>query len=148
MSKIPSFLIVADRGRLRCYRVENTGRSSTPRLVESLDMIEGRQQLRELVTDRMGAFPAGGTLGQGNSPTERMGLVEEISLRTIRNLAGRMAEILDKHRPAEWGFAAPSHFNGMILDEMPQRWKDRLAQNLPLDLTRIPASDLLEHFEE
>jgi hypothetical protein len=148
MSKIPSFLIIADRGRLLSYRVDHTGRSCTPRLVESLELIERRQQLREFVTDRMGAFPNGGSFGQGNSPGERMALVEELSLRTIRNIAGRMTEFLDKHAPQAWGFAAPSSINSTILNEIPDRWRKRLSHNLPLDLTKTPADELLEHFED
>ena len=148
MSRIPSFLIVADRGRLLSYRVDNTGRTRSPRLVESLELIEGRQHLRELVTDRMGGFSNGGTFGQGNASAERMAVVEELSLRTIRNIAGRMTEFLDKHSPESWGFAAPGSINSTILEEMPLRWRNRLSHNLPLDLTKIPANELLEHFEE
>jgi hypothetical protein len=148
MSPIPPFLIVADRGRLRSYQVDRSVQNATPRLVESLDFVEGRAQLRELVTDKMGAFPNGGTNGHGNSPSERMPLVEELSARTIRNVAGRMSAILQKHAPDRWGFAAPSQINGAILDELPDQWKVNLSTNLPLDLTRIPARELLHHFEE
>lgn len=148
MRRIPSFLIVADRGRLLSYRVDNTGRSRTPRLVESLELTEGRQQLREIVTDRMGGFPNVGTMGQGNSSAERMALVDELSLRTVRNIAGRMTEFLDKHSPEAWSFAAPCAINSTILEEMPSRWRNRLSHNRPLDLTKVPANELLDHFEE
>ena len=105
-------------------------------------------QMREIVTDRMGAFPNGGSAGHGNSIAERTALVEEISMRTIRNIAGLMSQFLDKHKPDRWGFAATSQINSAILDEVPERWRMRLSQNLMLDLTRVPASELLEHFEE
>jgi hypothetical protein len=147
MSRIPEFLVVADRGRLLSYVVNKNGRRSTPRLIESLEMIEGRQQMRELVSDRMGSFPTGGTNGHGNSPAERMTLVAEISMRTVRNLANRIGELLRAHQPETWAFAAPGEINGIILDELPREWRDRLSQNLPLDLTRTPATELLEHFE-
>jgi hypothetical protein len=146
MINTPSFLVVADRGRLLSYVVQKNGHRATPRLVESLEMVEGRQHLRELVTDRMGAFPTGGTNGQGNSPAERMTLVAEISMRTIRNLANRILHLLKEHRPETWCFAAPGEINSTILDELPREWRDRLSQNLPLDLTRVPATELLEHF--
>jgi hypothetical protein len=148
MSKIPPFVIVADRGRLRSYQVDRENRNATPRLVESIDFVEGRAQLRELVTDKMGAFPNGGTNGQGNSPTERMPLVEEISARTLRNVAGRITEILEKHAPESWGFAAPTQFNNAILEEIPEQWRQNLKTNLPLDLTRVPAAELVGHFED
>jgi hypothetical protein len=147
MSRIPEFVVVADRGRLLSYLVQKNGRRATPRLIESLEMIEGRQQMRELVSDRMGAFPTGGTNGQGNSPAERMTLTAEISMRTVRNLANRIGELLKLHQPMTWAFAAPGEINGIILDELSKEWRDRLEQNLPLDLTRTPATELLEHFE-
>ena len=148
MSKIPSFLIVADRGRLLTYLVENTRRRAMPRLIESLELSEGRAQMRELVTDRMGAFPNAGTAGQGNSPAERMTLAEEFDLRNVRQLARRIGQLLEEHHPERWGFAAPGEINGPILDELASRWKSRLTHNLQLDLTRTPHTALLEHFEE
>jgi hypothetical protein len=116
--------------------------------MESVELLEGRQPMRELVSDRMGAFPNAGTMGQGNSAAERMALVDELSLRTVRNIAGRMTEFLDKHSPESWGFAAPGSINSTILDEMPPRWRNRLSNNLSLDLTKVPANELIEHFEE
>ena len=148
MSKIPSFLIVADRGRLLTYIVEANRRRAMPRLVESLELSEGRAQMRELVTDRMGAFPNAGTAGQGNSPAERMTLAEEFDLRNVRQLARSISQLLEEHRPDRWGFAAPGEINGCILEELPTRWKSRLTHNLQLDLTRIPRTELLAHFEE
>lgn len=146
MINTPPFLVVADRGRLLSYEVQKNGRRSTPRLIESLEMIEGRQHLRELVSDRMGAFPTGGTNGQGNSPAERMTLVAEISLRTVRNLSNRIAQLLQAHQPETWAFAAPGEINSTIVEALPREWRNRMSQNLPLDLTRTPATQLLDHF--
>ena len=103
--------------------------------------------MRELVSDKMGAFPTGGTNGQGNSAAERMTVVAEISMRTVRNLTTRITQLLQAHHPETWAFAAPGEINGVILDALPREWQDRLSQNLPLDLTRIPPTELLEHFE-
>ena len=102
--------------------------------------------MRELVSDRMGSFPTGGTNGQGNSPAERNTLVAEISMRTVRNLAGRITQLLQAHHPETWAFAAPGEINSTIVDALPREWQNRLSQNLPLDLTRIPTTELLDHF--
>lgn len=147
MSKPTLILIVADRGRLLAYQVDRNGRRSMPRLLESLEFTEGRQPMRELVTDKMGAFPSGGTLGHGNSPTERLSLIEEYDSRAVRQISGRISHILEHHRPAIWAFAAPAGINSEIVDSLRAPWADRLCENLALDLTHTPAPDLLRHFD-
>ena len=147
MSKSPSFLVVADRGRLLTYKVEDTGRSLSPRLVESLEF-SGRLQPHERLSDKMGAFPNGGTNGQGNSAAERLNVGNEHDLRACRTVAGRIVELVSKHQPDTWGFAAPSDINRVILDELPAGVRDKLSRNLPLDLTKVPAKEVLERFEE
>lgn len=147
MSKPSLLLILADRGRLLAYRVERNGQRSIPRLLESLEFTEGRQPLRELVTDKMGAFPTGGTAGHGNSASERMSIVEEYDTRAVRNLSVRIGQILEHHKPTVWAFAAPAGINSTIVDALPGHWEERLTENLALDLTRVPAADLLEHFD-
>jgi hypothetical protein len=116
-------------------------------LVDSTEFAEGQQTLQEQFTDKAGSFPAGGTNGQGNSAPERMSLTAELEMRTFRQAAQRIIALLGEHRPESWGFAAPSEINGAILDGLPPHLLARLAENLPLDLTRTPADRLLEHFE-
>lgn len=146
MSKPSLILIVADRGRLLAYQVDRNHRRSQPRLLESLEFTEGRQHMRELVTDRMGAFPSNGTAGHGNSQAERMTVMEEYDSRAIRQISARVGQILEHHRPAMWAFSAPIGINAEIVGALKPMWEERLCENLALDLTRVPATDLLEHF--
>jgi hypothetical protein len=126
--------------------IEDSGRSLTPRLIEEVELI-GRQQVHETLTDKMGSFPNGGTNGQGNSAAERLQLANEHELRSCRKVADRIVELVETHQPARWGFAAPSEINRTILDELPPAIRERLHRNLPLDLTKVPAKEILERFQ-
>jgi len=147
MSKPFQILILADRARFLAYHVDRTVQRPMPRLLESLEFSDARRQMRELVTDKMGAFPAGGTAGQGNAPAVRMTVEEESDSRAIRQICGRITQILEKHQPRFWALAAPTGLDSGILEGLPGPWVERLCGNLALDLTRVPAPELLEHFE-
>ncbi len=145
MNKAPPFLIIADRGRLIAYSLEKTVRGPAPRVVESIDFVEAHTRLGEQLTDKAGAFPAGH--GQATAAAERMTLETELDLRSFRVVADWITKLLEKHQPETWGFAAPSEINGAILDELRPELRQRLEKNVCRDLTKIPASELLAHFE-
>lgn len=144
--KPPAFLVIADRGRLLAYAVDRTVRTPIPRLLEAVDFEEAHQRLGDQVSDKAGAFPvtAGGI--HANAIAERMTLVAELETRGLRRVADRIATLLRRHRPESWAFAAPGEINGAILDALHAAYHSRLAQNLPRDLTRVPAGELLGHF--
>lgn len=127
--------------------VEDSGRSFTPRLIEELELT-GRQQVHETLTDQMGAFPTGGTAGQGNSAAERLNLANEHELRSCRQVVGRIVELLKEHQPSNWGLAAPGNINRTIVDGLPADARNRLSRNLPLDLTKMPPKEVLERFQQ
>src|SRR4051794_28020333 len=113
----PPFIIVADRGQLKAYRVERSDAGHlSPRLLLARDYAEPQQRFAEKFTDQAGAFPNGGSAGQGNSIAERMQLTAEGEMRAFRTIAGEITALLAEHRPERWGFAAPSEINGAILD--------------------------------
>lgn len=146
--KIPSFLVIADRGQLKAFEVENNPtHGPAPRLVSALDFNEPRERYAEKFTDQAGAFPDGATNGQGNSIAERTKLAAEGEMRAFRTIAGEITELLKQHRPARWAFAAPSEINGAILDGLAPELKASLALNLPRDLVNTDPGELLGHFE-
>jgi hypothetical protein len=142
--KLPSLLIVADRGQMLAYAIDEKRRGPVPRLIDSLEFSEGRQKLSEQLTDKAGAFPAGN--GQATASAERMTLTAELEMRTFRHIAERITTLFQERHPDTWAFAAPSEINGAILDELDPALRGCLKQNLTRDLTRIPADELVEHF--
>jgi hypothetical protein len=142
----PSFLILADRGHLLAYALDHSTRTPTPRLIDSMDFIEGHQRLSEQVTDKAGAFPAGNA-GQATATAERMTLMAELEMRTFRHVAERITKLLETHRPKSWAFAAPGEINGAIIDGLDPKLHARLTKNVARDLTNVPPGELLGHFD-
>src|SRR4030095_7453954 len=112
MKKLPSFLIVADRGRLIAYTCESRRqRGTVPRMVAEVTFSEGHERLSQQVTDQAGSFPAAGTAGRGNAAAERMSLIEEMDTQNFRRVGNCINHVLSSHHPEDWGFAAPSEIN-------------------------------------
>jgi hypothetical protein len=148
MKKHPSFLIIADRGRLIAYSCESESqRGSVPRVVAEVTFSEGHEKLSEQVTDQAGGFPDAGTAGRGNAAAERMSLIAEIDLQNFRRVGNYINHVLSSHHPSEWGFAAPSEINRAILEYVKPEFAGKLTQNLPKDLTKVPACEVAERFE-
>lgn len=147
MSK-PSFLIIADRGGLKAFAVEQTPtRGRTLRLVNSLELVDAHGRFRDKFSDQAGSFPNTATAGHGNSIAERGELQTEMETRILRQIASRISILLREHQPAAWGFAAPSEINGAIIDGLDRDLHERLRWNLKRDLINTDASELLSRFE-
>jgi hypothetical protein len=144
----PSFLIIADRGGLKAFAVEQTpNRGPALRLVNSLELVDAHGKFRDKFTDQAGSFPNGGSDGQGNSIAERQELQAEMETRIFRQLASRITTLLREHQPSAWGFAAPSEINGAIIDGLDRDLHERLRWNLKRDLINTDPSELLSRFE-
>ncbi len=144
----PSLVIVTDRGRFLAYSIDRSSHTPVPRLIESMDFVEGHMRLGEQVTDRAGSFPVTGSGGQANSAAERMTLVSELEMRSFRRVVERICAVLHEHRPESWAFAAPSEINGAILDGLPPAMKNRMDVNVKKDLVRVPPTELMSHLPD
>ncbi|HEV7869357.1 MAG TPA: host attachment protein [Chthoniobacteraceae bacterium] len=143
-----SLIIIADRGSLKAFAVEETAaHGRAPRLLETHQIADAHGRFQDKYSDGAGAFPNGGSNGQGNSIAERQGLMEETDHRILRELAGHITLLLKEHQPERWAFAAPSQINGAILDELTPEQRRNLSHNLKRDLVRTDAHDLLSRFE-
>jgi len=148
MNKLPSFLIVADRGRLVAYTCESRNQGGAfPRVVAEVTFSEGHERFSESLTDQAGSFPNTGTSGRGNAAAERLTLINEMDVQNFRRVGNCINHVLSSHHPTEWGFAAPSEINRAILEFVKPEFTGKLAQNLPKDLTKLPADELMVRFE-
>ncbi|HWB59063.1 MAG TPA: host attachment protein [Chthoniobacteraceae bacterium] len=142
----PSFIIVADRGRLVAYSVDRSVRKPTPRVADTADFAEAHQRLAEQVTDKAGSFPISGAGVHANAASERNSLLAELDTRNFRHLAGRITSLLQHHRPEAWAFAAPAEINAAILEGVHPAFRVRLTHVLPRDLIHVPPGEILNHF--
>jgi hypothetical protein len=148
-----SFIIVADRGNLKAYRVEKVPNGRPPRLqlVQALTLTDAHMKISDINTDLAGRFPAGSTPGQSqgrhqNAIAEQH-LDIEIDRRIVKQLAEHIGSILKHEQPGSWSFAAPSTINRAVLNELDPAFARQLGVNLQSDLVNIDPADLLERFD-
>jgi hypothetical protein len=142
MNDFPDLLILANRGRLVAYRPTGEGHLEE---VESLEPMEGNEKISDLVTDQAEAFP---TDDSGTAGYESMPFTEEMEIRSLRQIAGKIEEVFAREEVRTWGFAAAPELNKAILEEVPAEILDSLSFNLRLDLTNSPPTDVHERFQE
>jgi hypothetical protein len=142
MKDFPPLLILTNRGHLVAYRPTESGHLE---LIDSLEPMEGNVKISDLVTDQAETFP---TDGPGTSAYESMPLIDELEIRSLRQIAGKMEEILEREEPASWGFSAKSVINQAILELLPDECLENLSINLKLDLTNSPPVGVRSRFEE
>jgi hypothetical protein len=79
--------------------------------------------------------------GHATAIAQRMTLTAQLEMRTFRKIGERITNLLRERASTSWGFAAPIEINGLD-----RSLRERLALNLPRDLTRIPQDALRQHF--
>ena len=100
-----SLIIVADRGSLRAYRVEETAtRGPRLRLTQAFD-----------VTDVMNAA----TTRHRTPMSEWPQMEAEMEKRSFKELATEIAKIVERNRGEGWSFAAPESIYWKIVDLLP-----------------------------
>lgn len=144
--KLAELFFVADRGVLKIYTLDRN-HSPTLRLAEEVRIPEATARMSERFSDQAGAFPTGGTAGQGNSMAERQNLTAENEARSFRRISTKIADVLEHGGQNRWSFAAPAEIDGAILDGIPAHLKNTLHKKVRKDLVNIPDHNLLGHFQ-
>lgn len=143
-----SFLIVADRGNLKAYRLEKAPaeRPHHVQLVQSLSLADAHTKVSEMNTDAQGRRSSDGSVQVGGTGERHYEL--EGDRRSAKELAEHITTILREHKPDAWSFAAPGDLNHSILDQLEPSLRKQVAENIPRDLVKISPNDLLNHFSE
>src|SRR5215207_5591825 len=106
-----SFIIVADRGNLKAFRVEKVPNGRAPRLqlVEALTLTDAHMKISEINTDMSGRFPvtsmAAQSQGRHQNSISDPHLDLEIDKRIVKQLAEHISSILRHEQPGSWSFA-------------------------------------------
>ena len=144
-----SLIIVADRGSLKAYRVDETPtRGPSLRLIQAFDLTDAHGKLVDKVTDLAGRFPVSDGAGgrHANSIAERTQLETETDRRIHRQLADQIVKIIDRSGKEGWSFAAPAEIHGAIVDLLPRAARDRTVEHVKSDLVKIEPAKLPSHF--
>ena len=145
-----SFVIVADLGSLKAYRVDETPtRGPSLHLVQAFNLTDAHGKLIDKVTDSAGRFPvtdgAGAHRGAA-SIAERTQLENETDRRIHKQLADQIAKIVNDNGTEGWSFAAPSEIHSAVVDLLPSRVRDRIVEHVKSDLVKIEPAKLPNHF--
>ena len=145
-----SLIIVADRGSLKAYRVDETpNRGPSLHLVQAFDLTDAHGKLIDKVTDVAGRFAVTESAGAHRgaaSIAERTQLDNETDRRIYKQLADEIAKIVPANGSEGWAFAAPSEMHAAVVDLLPGRVRDRIVEHVKSDLVKIEPARLPAHF--
>lgn len=140
-------VIVADRGSLKAYRVNETPtRGPSLQLVQAFNIVDAHGRMQDKVTDEAGAFPNAAGPGAMNSIAERHGIENETDRRLQRELAEKIAETVEREAAEAWSFAAPSTIHHAITDLLPRAVRERIVEHVNADLVNIEPAKLTGRF--
>ncbi len=144
-----SLIIVADRGSLKAYRVDETPtRGPSLQLVQAFDLTDAHGRLLDKVTDQAGRFPVGdgGSGRHMNAIAERTQMEAETDRRIHKQLAERIVELVKADGVSGWSFAAPGSCHKAIIDLLPGEVRDRVVEHVKSDLVNTEPAKLIPHF--
>jgi hypothetical protein len=143
-----SLVIVADRGSLKAYRVNETPtRGPSLHLIQAFNITDAHGRLLDKVTDQAGRFPVrdGAGVQHGASIAETK-LENETDRRIYRQLAEQIAKVVKTDGIEGWSFAAPAEFHSAIVDLLPNEVRNRIVEHVKSDLVKVEPARLGAHF--
>ena len=144
-----SLVVVADRGGLKAYKVNETPtRGPNLELVQAFNITDAHGRMADKLTDVAGRFPVGdgGSGRHMNAIAERTQLGNEIDRRIYKELADQIAKVVKGDGVEGWSFAAPSEMHSAVVDLLPNEARSRIVEHVKSDLVRIEPARLAQHF--
>jgi Protein required for attachment to host cells len=144
-----SLVIVADRGSLKAYRVNETPtRGPSLQLVQAFDITDAHGRLIDKVTDLAGRFPVTEAAGahRGAASISESKLATETDRRINKQLADQIVKITADSGKDAWSFAAAPDIHKAIVDLLPGHVRDRIVEHVKSDLVKVEPAKLHTHF--
>ncbi len=143
-----SLIVVADRGGVKAYKVNDTPtRGASLQLVQAFDIIDAHGRYDDKLTDQAGRFPvADGNGRHANSIAERTALEAETDRRICKQLAEHIAEVVKREAAHGWSFAAPASIHATVSELLPAALRSRVVEHVRSDLVKIEPAKLASHF--
>src|SRR6202171_3594950 len=138
-----SLVVVADRGSLKAYRVDDTPtRGPSLRLVQAFNVTDAHGRLIDKVTDFAGRYAADGAGAHPGASIAETKLENETDRRIYKQLADQISKIVKGYGVKGWSFAAAPDIHKAIVDLLPARVRDRIVENVKSDLVKIEPGEL------
>ena len=143
-----SLIIVADRGSLKAYRVNETPtRGPSLKLVQAFDVTDAHGKLIDKVTDLAGRrYPASDAAGMHQASIAETKLETETERRINRQLADQITKIAKSNGLEGWSFAAPASCHNAIIELLAPDVRNRIVEFVKSDLVKVEPAKLASHF--
>src|SRR5256885_14094170 len=144
-----SLIIVADRGSLKAYQVNDTPtRGPSLKLIQAFDITDAHGKLVDKVSDRAGRFAVTDSAGshRGAASIAESKLETETDRRINKELADQIAKIINQSGKEGWAFAASPEIHSAIVDLLPDRVRNRIVEHVKSDLVKVEPAKLHNHF--
>jgi hypothetical protein len=142
-----SLVVVADRGSLKAYRVDDTPtRGPSLHLVQAFNTTDAHGKLTDKLTDFAGRYAADGVGAHPGASIAETKLENETERRIYKELADQISKIVKIDGFKGWSFAAASDIHGAIVDLLPRDVRDRIVEHVKSDLVKIESAKLVSHF--
>ncbi len=143
-------IITADLGSLRAFRVvSNENKVENPNaILQEIDVSalpSPPQRLSDTVSDKAGRFRSDGSPGLARG--EAHGLEQEQERKCIADLAAAIEDLLSNENSEVWSLSAPKTINGRLVDMISQRSRQRLRENLLINLCKQPILEIQNRFK-
>jgi protein required for attachment to host cells len=144
-----SLILVADRGSLKAYKVNQTpNRGASLKLIQAFNITEAHGRYDDKLTDEAGRFPVsdGSAARHANSIAERTALETETDRRICKQLAEQIEGEVRRDGVEGWSFAAPASIHGAIVDLLSTEIRERIVEHVKSDLVKIEPAKLPKFF--
>jgi Protein required for attachment to host cells len=143
-----SLIIVADRGSLKAYSVDETPtRGPSLKLIQAFDLTDAHGKMSDKVTDLAGRYAAADGAGvHHGASTGESKLETETDRRIYKQLAEQIVKIIERSGKDSWSFAAPAEIHGAIVDLLPAAARNRIVEHVKSDLVKTEPAKLSSHF--
>jgi protein required for attachment to host cells len=144
-----SLILVADRGSLKAYKVNQTPtRGASLQLTQAFNITDAHGRYDDKLTDEAGRFPVsdGSTARHANSIAERTALETETDRRICKQLAEQIEEVVKREGRDGWSFAAPASIHAAVVDLLAPQIRERIVEHVKSDLVKIEPAKLSKYF--
>jgi len=143
-----SLIVVADRGGIKAYRVNDAPTRGTHlHLVHAFDITDAHGRYDAKLTDQAGRFPVtDGNSRHASSIAERTALETENNKRICQQLAEHIVEVVRREGAQGWSFAAPASIHSSVAELLPTSIRNRIVEHVKSDLVKIEPTKLANHF--
>ena len=142
-----SLIIVADRGSLKAYRVNETPtRGPSLKLIQAFNVTDAHGKLVDKVTDLAGRYAANDGSGMHQASIAETKLETETERRINKQLADQITKIAKSDGIDGWSFAAPSSCHNAIVELIATDVRSRIVEFVNSDLVKVEPAKLPSHF--